>query len=444
MLRRGWPLALALLLVPAAADARTLDDLAPAPAGVDAVAYAGADRVYATGRALLRVRPGEPAHLVARLHGRAVQIDASETTVAVIERRGRARRLLAGPPSGPLRELARCRGPRPEIPFSMLAVAGDVVAEALTCETARGAIDGAAGIRVHAPGGVRTVPAAPGERFIALAGAPGALAWTVQAENQRGPLRVDVSEPGTGALRYTVGGLPEPFFPAPLAVAPDASSVFCGAGDRMAWASPAAPAAQVLAGVRCPIDVAVADGRIAYRDERRQHLRVAGFDGRRRTLVRGAGGLPFDWDGERLLVAGLGCAADFVGERTASGPAYRGPSCRVRIVRVTRGRSRAVARVTVACRPGCRGEVEIALGHGGRYDGAVLRLRRSGRHTVRVRLSRRAARLLRDYRAVPFHVTATYLNPRDGTLMMPQVERSGTLPGDGARPFPPPPPPGGD
>ena len=253
-------------------------------------------------------------------------------------------------------------------------------------------------------------------------------------------MRVEVADPAAGTVRYGVPGLPQPVIIEPLAGQDDGSAVFCGRDGRLAWAAPAAPTAQSVGRVGCPIDVALAGGQAAFRNERNGSLRVAGLDGRARTLVRRGGGLPFDWDGERLLVAELGCAQDFLADRAATGPAYRGPACDVRVVGVTRARSRSTVRVTVACDPGCRGDVTVQLGHAGPTHSAPLRLRRAGRRTVRVHLGRRAARLLRDYRAVPVLALATYINPADGATSTPQVERSGTLPGDGARPFPPPPP----
>jgi hypothetical protein len=440
----AWTGLLVAALLGLAGDAPALPRLAPAPAGLDAVAYAGADRVYATGRAVMRVRPGERPLRIATLRGRAIQLDASPAMGAVVERRGGARRLLTGPPSGPLQVRASCRGRYPEIPFAPLAVAGDVVAEALSCERARGAYNGAPSIRLHDAAGVRTVQAPAGERFVVLAGAPGALAWTIQAAALEGPVRVEVADPASGAVRYGVPGLPDPLLAGGLAVQADGSSLFCGPGERLAWASPAAPGAHAVGGVRCPVDVGLASGQVAYRAEHEDEIRVAGLDGRARTLIRGAGGLPFDWDGAHLLVAGLGCGADFLGERAAAGAAYRGRACTVRIRGVARGRSRRSARVIVACRPGCRGEVQLQLGHAGRYHAATLRLRHAGRRAVRVPLGRRAARLLRDYREVPFHAAAAYVNPVDGALSMPQVERSGHLAGDGALPFPPAAPRGGD
>ena len=294
---------------------------------------------------------------------------------------------------------------------------------------------------MHDAAGVRTVGAPAGERVIALAGAPGTLAAVLQAESLQGPVRVEVTDAGTGALRYAVPALPEPALGAPLAVQADGLAVFCGADGRLAWASPAAPFAHGAGRVACPFAVALAGGRIAYQDERSEALRVADLDGRAQTLIRPAGGVPFAWDGSRLLVRGLGCGADFLGERGVPGGAYRGRACRVRIVGVARGRSPAFARVTVACRPGCRGDVELLLGHAGRYAHAGLRLGHAGRRVVRVRLGARARRLLRRYRDVPFHASLSYVNPADGAGSSPTVDRAGTLPGDGARPFPPEPPP---
>ena len=283
--RRSAAAALAALLLlasGAAAQDGPLRRLARAPAGVDAVAYAGTERVYASGRSVLRLgADGRPVR-VARLRGTAIQMQASATMVALVERRGNARRLLAGPPAGPLRTLARCRGEHREIPYSPLAVAGDAVAEALTCERARGSLAGAASFRVHDAAGDRTVGAPAGERMIALAGAPGTLAAVLQAESLQGPVRVEVTDAGTGALRYAVPALPEPALGAPLAVQADGLAVFCGADGRLAWASPAAPFAHGAGRVACPFAVALAGGRIAYQDERSEALRVADLDGRGR------------------------------------------------------------------------------------------------------------------------------------------------------------------
>jgi hypothetical protein len=428
---------LAPLVLVGAADAHALERLAPAPAGVDAIAYAGAERIYATGRVVRRIGADGAPQRIARLRGRAEQIAASPTRIALVERRGRTRRLHAGPPSGPLAVLARCRGRFPEIPTALVAVAGDAVVEALSCERARGSYNGATRLRVHDAAGVRELAAPPGERFIALAGAPGALAWAVQADARRGPVRVEVADPASGAVRYAVPGLPEPFPIAPVAVAADGTAAFCGADDRLAWASPAAPVAHPVA-AGCGLDLAIAGGRIVVRDERDEMLRVVGLDGAARILVRDAGGLPFAWSGERILFGGLGCGEDFLAEIGSGAAPYRGERCHVRVARVTRGRSPRIVRVTVACRPGCQGDVEVQLGHQGRTHGAPLRLRRAGRRTVRVRLRGRSVRLLHDYRTVPFNVGVIHVNPADGALARPIVTRSGRLPGDGARAFPPP------
>ena len=267
---------------------------------------------------------------------------------------------------------------------------------------------------MHDSAGVRTIQAPAGEEFVVLAGAPGMLAWATRPVGEEAPMRVEVADPASGAVRYGVPGLPRPAIIEPLAVQDDGSAVFCGPGGRLAWAAPAAPTAHSVGSAGCPIDVALAGGQVTYRNERNGSLRVARHDGRARTLVRRGGGLPFDWDGERLLVAELGCAQDFLADRAVTGPAFRGPTCDVRVVDVTRGRSRSTVRVTVACDPGCRGEVTVQLGHAGRTDSATLRLRHAGRRVVRVRLGRRAARLLRDYRAIPVHAVATYVNPADG------------------------------
>jgi hypothetical protein len=430
--RLAWLIPVALV---AAGDAHALERLAPAPAGVDAVAYAGGERVYAGGHAVYRIDAAGRRHRVARLRGRAEQIAASPTRIAVIDARRRARRLLAGPPTGPLRVLARCRGRFPEIPTTLLAVAGDAVVEALSCDRAQGAYNGATRLRVHDAAGVRELPAPPNERFVALAGAPGVIARAIQANDRTGPIRVEVADPATGAVVYAVAGLPEPFPIAPLAVGPDGTAVFCGAGRRLAWASPAARAPHPLP-LECGLDVAIAGDRVVARGERVQQIRAAPLDGAVRTLVRGAGGLPFASNGERLLFGGLGCGRDFVAERALEGPPHRGERCRVRVAGVSRtGR---VVRVTVACRPGCQGDVELQLGHQGPTRVAPLRLRHTGRRAVRIRVRGRAARLLQRYRSVPFNVAVSYVNPAGGALSVPLRHRSGRLPGDGTRPFPPP------
>jgi hypothetical protein len=427
---------LASLPAPAAAQGMGLRQLTGAPRGIDAVAYAGTERLYATGRALMRLGPDGHARRVARLRGTASQLAASHVMVALIERRGTARRLLAGPPAGPLRTLARCRGSRPEIPYSPLAVAGGAIAEALSCRP--GASNGAASFRVHEGGAVRVVPAPPGTRVIALAGAPGRLAVATQDASLRGPVRVEVSDARTGALRYAVGGLPEPIVSEPLDLREDGVAVFCGRNERLAWASPAEPSAHPIGQAVCPTELALAGNSVAYIDEGADALRVVELSGRVRTLVRPSGDIPFDWDGTRVLVRGLGCREDFLGDIGLVTAPHRGRACHVRILRVARGRGRGVVRVSVACRPGCRGDVQLLLGRGGGYyDRAPLRLRQRGRRAVRVQLGARAQRLLRRYRSVPFHAAVSYVNPADGAGGEPIVERSGVLAGDGPRRFPP-------
>jgi hypothetical protein len=284
------------------------------------------------------------------------------------------------------------------------------------------------------------VPAPPGTRVIALAGAPGLLAAATQAANLQGPMRVEVADASTGAMRYALDGLPEPFLGEPLGLREDGLAVFCGEDRRLAWASPAAPSMHPIGRVECPSALALAGDSLAYVDERADALRVADLSGSVSTLVRPSGGIPYDWDGTRALVLGLGCGADFLGDIGLVTTPYRGPSCRVRIARVARGRDRHFARVFVACRPGCRADVGLLLGWEGEYDEARLRLRHAGRRAVRIRLRPRARRFLRRYRSVPFHAMVDYVNPADGASSRPVVERSGALPGDGSRRFPPRPP----
>jgi hypothetical protein len=430
--------AIGALLWPAS-SAATMRHLAAVPGEIDAVAYAGPERLYASGHRLLRLGPeGRPLQ-VARLHGEAVQLVASPTAVALIEGRGRDRWLLAGPPAGPLRELASCHGARREIPLSLLALAGSTIAEALSCERAQGVYTGAASFRLHDGAAVRTVNAPAGMRAIALAGAPGLLAVAIQADSLRGPVRVDVVEAATGAPRYGVGGLREPPFVEPLALREDGLSAFCGPDGRLAWASPSEPTAHPIDVSECPTTVALAGDSLVFHLERDDALTVGDVLGRVRALVKPSGDLPFAWNGTHALVRGVGCGADFLGEIEPSPRPYRGPECPVRIARVAR-RGRAVD-VTVGCQRGCRGDVQVLLGHGGDYDAAPLRVRRPGGRTVRVRLRDRARRLLARYRSVPVHVLVTYVNPADGASFQRSRDRTGTLPGDGRRPFPPPPPP---
>ena len=419
-----------------------LRHLTRTPTDIDLVAYAGKQRLYAIRGALMRRTPDGRSVQVARLRGTAIQLEASSSAVALIEQRGSAQRLLAGAPAGPLRTLARCRGRRPEIPYAPLAVADSTIAEALTCERALGIYNGAASFRVHQGRAVRTVQAPPGERVIALAGASRMLATATQHESLEGPVRVEVSDVRTGTLHYTVPGLPHPHSAEPLAVQADGLAVFCGPGGLLAWASRVTPTAHSIGRVRCPWDVvslSVAERSVAYHDERTDALHVTDLAGRVRTLIRPSGDIPFDWNGRRLLVRGLGCGDDFLGETALRAVSFRGPTCRVQILGVARGRNRGVVHVTMACRPACRGDLRLSLGNSA-TESAVLRLRRGGRRTVRIRLRPRARQLLSRYRRVPFHVAVNYVNPSEGAMFQPILTGSGALPGDGARRFPRPPP----
>jgi len=445
---RGWLgiIAFSLLMVGAfaaetPATAGSLHNLSQAQADVDGVAYAGRVRVYTGGGRLVRLAPGQRAMTVARLGGRAYDVAASPTMVALVESRGRSRRLLAGPPSGPLRTLARCTGPSEEIPAPLLAVSGDTVAEALTCR--RGGFQGATGVRLHTTGTVRTIFPPVGARVIGLSGAPGHLAIATQASGLRGPVRVQVNDSRTGAQRYSVAGLPEPLLAyAPVGVQADGLAVFCGAHGRLAWASAAAPSAHPVGRVGCPDStLKVASGRVAYRSTPSDAYRVSDLAGRVRTLVQPSGDLPFDFNGERLLVRGLGCGADFLGEATRQARPYRGRSCRVRVLAIKRRHGAGTVSVTVACRPGCNGPLDVTLGRAATGSGqASMRLRHAGRRTYRVRLDRLARRRLRLYRRVPFEVMVNFTNPALGSGALDNVQVSGSLPGDGRRPYPPPPP----
>jgi hypothetical protein len=436
-------LAFFVLIMPtadASAEGGPLYRLAPAPRKISAVAYAGSERLYVTGHALMRRSPGGRTVRVARLWGSTIQLEASRSVVALIEQRGSARRLLVGPPRGPLHVIARCRGSSPDIPYSLLAVAGGMVAEALSCERARGVYNGARTLRVRDGDLVRVVQEPPGTRAIRLAGAPGALAIATQAASLEGPLHVDVVDPRTFALRYALDDLPAPMFAGTLAVQPDGLTVVCGAGDRLAWASPAAPSTHAIGRVRCATHVELAQGRVAYHDDRSNGLRVTDLAGHARSLIRRSGDVPFDWSGRRLLVRGLDCGEDFLGELKATGSPYRGRSCRVRIARVARTGDRRSVQVTLTCSHGCRGVVELQLGSAG-IDTASLLRRHAGRRVVRIELNARARQQLLLYRTVPFSVDVAYTDPASGADAMPVRARSGTLPGDGRRRFPPPPPP---
>lgn len=97
--------------------------------------------------------------------------------------------------------------------------------------------------------------------------------------------------------------------------------------------------------------------------------------------------------------------------------------------------------MTVACRPGCNGPLDVTLGRAATGSGqASLRLRHSGRRTYRVRLDRLARRRLRLYRRVPFEVMVNFTNRALGAGALDNVQVSGSLPGDGRRRYPRPPP----
>lgn len=316
------PLLIGAFAAEAPATAGSLHNLSQAQADVDGVAYAGRVRVYTSGGRLVRLAPGQRAMAVARLRGRAYDVAASPTMVALVESRGRSRRLLAGPPGGPLRTLARCTGPSEEIPAPLLAVSGDTVAEALTCR--RGGFQGATGVRLHTTGTVRTIFPPVGARVIGLSGAPGHLAIATQASGLRGPVRVQVNDSRAGAERYSVAGLPQPFLAyAPVGVQADGLAVFCGAHGRLAWASAAASSAHPVGRVGCPDStLKVASGRVAYRSTPSDAYRVSDLAGRVRTLVRPSGDLP-------LTSTASGCwYGDWAVARTswARPPDRRGPT----------------------------------------------------------------------------------------------------------------------
>lgn len=409
------------------------------PQGFDATAYAGETRLYVSGQTLWRLAPeGRPSR-VARLPGSVAQIEASPDLVALVVQRGSVLRLLAGPPNGPLRMLAKCRGPSPELPYVPMAVAGDVVAEALSCP--RGFPQGAPAIRIHA-GDVVRVEAAPPDRLIAaVAGAPGVLATaSARATDEIGypgaPVRIEVRSTATGVLLYALdaynGRFPgsQPM----LAVQQDGTAVFCDAQSRLAWASPSAPAPRALA-IDCPAmhEVAIAGGLVLHHSGGALQLTTLAT-GHSLTLppddVGGRIDPPFAWNGHTALVQGYDCVDDFLGEIASDAAPFRGPSCSVRIVSVQRTHGRRILAVTLACPLGCRGGLHLSLGPAGQDE--AFQIRRRGRSTVRIRLQSQTRDALRRYRSLPFDVTASYVNPRAfnrGSV----TERSGRLPGDGRR-----------
>lgn len=439
---------------PLPADGGPLRRLVVAPHGIEAVAYAGTTRLYAGGGMLWRLTPeGQPLR-VARLPGSVNQIEASPDLVALVVQRASVLRLLAGPPTGPLRMLAKCRGPVPELPFTPMAVAGDIVAEALSCP--RGLPQGAPATRIHVGNAVHLEPAPHDRLVVTLAGAPGVLATTTaRATDDIGDpgatVRIEVRSTATSTLLYAVdvGNANGPGLQSTLAVQQDGTAVFCGPHGRLAWASPAAPAVHELPHLSCPSshDLAIARGVVLYRPARRATLQTTVLATRRSRVLlpdTGHGLLPFAWDGRTALVRGLDCADDFLGTVRADAAPYRGPKCDVRILGARREHGRGVIAVTLACATGCRGSVQLWVGSGGLMPPEEFHLHHGGRTTVRIWLRPNARRMLRHYRSLPFVAIASYVNPhaRGGES---GVGYRGRLAGDGTRRYvPPPPPPASD
>lgn len=464
--RAVWsvPCAIVLLaLVAAAGDAESrplpvsggpLQRLVVAPHGIEAVAYAGTTRLYASGGTLWRLTPDGRPRRVAALPGSVNQIESSPDLVALVVQRGSVLRLLAGPPTGPLRMLAKCRGPVPELPFTPMAVAGDIVAEALSCP--RGLPQGAPATRIHAGDAVRIDAAQPDRLVVTLAGAPGVLATTTaRATDEIGDpgatVRIEVHSTATDTLLYAVDvdNANGPGLQSTLAVQQDGTAVFCGPHGRLAWASPSAPAVHELPHLSCPYshDLAIARGVVLYGPARKATLQTTVLaTGRSRTLLpdTGHGLLPFAWDGRTALVRGLDCADDFLGVVRADAGPYRGPECDVRILGVRPEDGRRVIAVTLACATGCRGSVHFWIGSVGLLPSEDFHLHHGGRATIRIRLRLQARRMLRHYRSLPFVAGASYVNPRTRGGES-GVEHRGHLAGDGRRRYmPPPPPPAGD
>jgi hypothetical protein len=438
---------------PLPADGGPLRRLVVAPHGIEAVAYAGTTRLYAGGGTLWRLTPeGRPLR-VARLPGSVNQIEASPDLVALVVQRGSVLRLLAGPPTGRLRMLAKCRGLVPELPFTPMAVAGDVVAEALSCP--RGLPQGAPATRIHVGDAVRLEPAPRDRLVVTLAGTPGVLAAiTARATDEIGDpaatVRIEVRSTATGALLYAVdvGNANGPGLQSTLAVQQDGTTVFCGPHGRLAWASPSAPAVHELPGLGCPYshDLAIARGVVLYRPARKETLQTTVLaTGRSRALLPDTdhGLLPFAWDGHTALVRGLDCADDFLGAVRANAAPYRGPECDVRILGARPEHGRRIIAVTLACATGCRGSVQFWVGSVGLMPPEEFHLHHGGRTTIRIRLRPHARRMLRHYRSLPFIAIASYVNPRAPGGES-GVEHRGRLAGDGRRRYVSPPPPASD
>ena len=420
------------------------------PQGIEATAYAGETRLYVSGGTLWRLAPeGRPLQ-VARLPGLVAQIEASPDLVALVVQRGSVLRLLVGPPTGPLRMLAKCRGTSPEPPYTPMAVAGHIVAEAVSCP--RGFPEGAPAIRIHTGDALRVEPAPPGRLVTAVAGAPGVLATATERATDEidypgASVRIEVRSTATGLLLYALdaynGSLPgtQPM----LAVQQDGTAIFCGARSRLAWASPSAPEPHVLAGIACPSmrEVAIAGGLVLHHS--RGALQTTTLaTGRSLTLLPDVGGRldpPLAWNGHTALVHGYDCVDGFLGEIAFAAAPYRGPACSVRIVGVRRAHGRRVIAVTLACPLGCRGLLRLSLGPVEQDE--AFQVRHRGRSTIRIRLQPQTRRALLHYRSLPFDVAASYMNPRAFNRAS-TTTHSGRLPGDGTQRYVPPPPAVGD
>jgi hypothetical protein len=436
---------------PRPADGGPLRRLVVAPQDIEATAYAGETRLYVSDETLWRLTPDGHPLRVAPLPGLVNQIEASPDLVALVVQRGSVLRLLAGPPTGPLRMLARCRGPVPELPYVPMAVAGDVVTEALSCP--RGLPQGAPAVRIHAGDAVRLESAPRDRRVVTLAGAPGVIATaTVRAEDVgdiTATVHIEVRSATTGVLLYDVDAGNGPGLEPTLAVQQDGTAVFCAGRSRLAWASPLVSEPHVLADVDCPFshEVAIAGDVALYHSDRSGALQTTALaTGRSLTLLPDVGGRvdpPVAWNGHTALVHGYDCVDDFLGEIASDAAPYRGPPCAVRIVGVRRAHGRRIIAVTLACPLGCRGDLQLSLGPAGQHE--TFKIRRRGRSTVRIRLQPQTRRALLRYRSLPFDVAASYVNPRAFNRES-TITRSGQLPGDGRRRYvpPPAPPPAGD
>jgi hypothetical protein len=252
-------------------------------------------------------------------------------------------------------------------------------------------------------------------------------------------MRIEVNDAATGNLRYAADGFQESVGPI-LGVGADGLAVSCGPHDRLAWASASSPVPHTIGRLECSEDLIVAGRRVAYSYAAGNSVRVTDLAGHARSLLRSPAG--FDFNGRRLLVGALGCGEDFVGSIGVSAKPYRTGRCHIRVIRVRRDAGRRTVAITVACRPGCQGYVDILLGHSGSSSGIprALRIPRTGRRTVHVRLDSRARRRLRHYRAVPYSAEMSYTDPRDGSMFESITGRDGRLRGDGSHRFPPPPP----